>query len=344
MHILGNAKVSDCVDNKPLGKTGLEASAIGLGSGNYGREIDEEASYRVLDYAREKGLTFFDSSNGYGGGNARQSRISAYSTDDKRETTDEMSSAERILGSWMKSRGCRDEITICTKFITGPGPESISIALSEALDRLQVDHVDVYMPHVPRVDEPLDETLNALSEEVAAGRVTVLGCSNHTADQVREALKVSAEKGYARYRVIENAYNLVMRGPEDGLFPLAREHGLGVTPFSPIGAGFLTGKYSPDRSQIPFGSRFHITPGHADEYLTPRNFEVLGRLQDKAKSMDMPVQRLAMAWAMTNPDVTAVFVGARNPGQIDNAITAYEMGMNAELRAELSSWTDGDGS
>ena len=332
------------MDNKPLGKTGLDVSAIGLGSGNYGREIDEEASYRVLDYAHEKGITFFDSSNGYGGGNARQSRVAAYGIDDKRETTDEMSSAERIIGSWMKSRGCRDEITICTKFIAGPGPESIGAALSEALGRLQTDYVDVYMPHVPRVDEPVDETLHALSEEVAAGRVKVLGCSNHSADQVREALKVSAERGYPGYGVIENAYNLLMRGPEDDLFHLARAKDLGVTPFSPIGAGFLTGKYSPDRSQIAFGSRFHITPGHADEYLTPRNFEVLGRLQEKAGSLDMPVHRLAMAWAMTSPDVTAVIVGARNPEQIDNAIAAYEMGMDAELRAELSGWTDGDGS
>ena len=143
------------MDHKPLGRTGKTISAMGLGTGTFGREIDEEDSYRIMDYCVERGITFFDTAEAYGGGQARENRRRSYGIDDVRETTGEMSSGERILGSWMRSRGCRDQITLCTKISGGHGkPEEVHQALEASLHRLQTDQVEVYKMHQPDTGTP----------------------------------------------------------------------------------------------------------------------------------------------------------------------------------------------
>ena len=109
-------------------------------------------------------------------------------------------------------------------------------------------------------------------------------------------------------------------------------------PYSPLAAGFLTGKYTPDRSQFPKGARFDLSPGHADIYFNDHNFRVVEHLRKKAEEMGLPMVRLAMAWAMTHPDVTATLIGARTTAHIDNALLAAEMGLAPELRKTMSSW------
>ena len=326
------------MDTKPLGKTGLTISAIALGCVTFGREIDEKTSYRVMDYAVENGITFFDTAESYGGGNARAARRERQGIDDVREVTGEMSSSELVIGRWMRLRSSRDEITLCTKVGTGGGSENIATALSASLERLGTDHVDVYKMHSPDTVTPIDETLDALTREVDAGRVDVIGCSNYSAEQLREALDASAKRGYRRFEITQPPYNLVR--PEAGydLFPLCRSEQMVVTPYSPLGAGFLTGKYTPDRASIPSGTRLDISPPHADIYLRQRNFAVVHELRAKADELNLPMVRLAMGWAMTHPAVTSVIVGARATAHIDNALAAYEMGLNPELRAEMSTW------
>ena len=183
------------LEQKPLGWSGRTISAIGLGCVTFGREIDEEQSYRVLDYAVERGITFFDTAEGYGGGQARLSRQRSLGVDDERETTGEMSSSERIIGSWLRLRGCRDEITLCTKVSTGGSADNIPKALAASLDRLGTDRVEVYKMHSPDLNTPIAETLSALTAEVEAGRVGVIGCSNYSAGQLREALAASDAAG-----------------------------------------------------------------------------------------------------------------------------------------------------
>ena len=123
--------------------------------------------------------------------------------------------------------------------------------------------------------------------------------------------------------------------PSD-LLPLCREEEIAVTPYSPLGAGFLSGKYTPDRSQFPKGSRFDILPDHADIYFSDENFRTVDRLRAKSAELGIPMVRLAMAWVLSHPDVTSVLIGARTPEHIDNAMAAYEMGLHPELRAELA--------
>ena len=328
------------MEQRPLGRSDLIVSAIGLGCVTFGREIDEDISYRVLDYAVEKGITWFDTAEGYGGGNARTYRRQRLGIDDVREVSGEMGSSECILGRWMQSRGCRNQVTICTKVSTGNSPENIDRALAASLDRLDTDYVDIYKLHKPDPEVPIDESLAALTEQVKVGRIHVIGCSNFSGAQLREALDTSATSGYVRFEVTQPPYSLAAPEAQEDLFPICRQEQIAVTTYSPLAAGFLSGKYTSDRSKFPKGSRFHIKPGHADLYFSERNFRVVELLREKSREVGLPMVRLAMAWAMTHPDVTSVLVGARNLDHIGNALAAFEMKLDLTLRAEMSSWNE----
>jgi aryl-alcohol dehydrogenase-like predicted oxidoreductase len=328
------------VRQKTLGRTGLAIGPFALGCVTFGREIDEESSYRVMDYAVEKGITFFDTSQNYGGGQSRRARREMCGVDDRREVTVEMSSSEAVIGRWLRKRGGRDRITVCSKVWSVDGPESISEALDATLERLGTGHVEIYKLHKPIPDVPMAELLGALSAEVESGRVGIIGCSNHSAAQLQEALNISEEQGYPRFEIVQPGYNLANRDCEADLLPLCMKEGIAVTPYSPLGAGFLAGKYTPDKSDLPAGTRYHIMPAHADVYFSDRNFRVVERLRVKAAELGVPMVRLAMAWAMTHPAITAVLVGAREPAHIDNALAAYEMGLDPDVRAHMSAWGD----
>jgi len=303
------------MEQRPLGRTGSTVSAIGLGAVTFGREIDQDSSFRIMDYAFEAGINFIDTAEAYADGES-----------------------ERVVGRWLRSRDCRDEVTLCTKVSTGGGATNIARAMEWSLDRLDVEHVDIMKMHSPDPSTPIQETLEALTREAEAGRVRVIGCSNYTAAQLREALDASAAEGYRRFEVVQPPYSLVLRDAEVDLFPLCRDEEVAVTSFSPLGAGFLTGKYTPSRSTIPQGSRFDVIPGHIDIYFSERNFRIVGLLEAKAEDMGVPMVRLAMAYALTSPDITSVLVGARVPQHIENALAALDMGLEPGLRSEMTAW------
>ncbi len=326
------------MEHRKLGRTGMSLSFIGLGCVTFGREIDEDTSTAMLDYAVEKGMNWLDTAEAYGGGNARSYRRDVLKVDDIRETSDIMGSSEIIIGNWMKARGCRDDVLICSKVSSGNKPDNIARALQDSLDRLQVDSVDLYELHSPDEKVPIGESLAALDEQVSAGRIRNVGCSNFSASQLGEALDASAERGYARFEAIQPPYNLADPGAQDELLPLCRREEVGVTTYSPLAAGFLAGKYTPDRNAFPKGSRFDVIPGHADIYFNDRNFRNVDRLRALADTLGLPMVRLAMAWVMGHPDITSVIVGARNTGHIDNAMDALALGMDTGLRDDMSSW------
>ena len=323
---------------RPLGKTGLMMSPIGLGCATFGREIDEEASWKVLDYAVEKGITFLDTAESYGGGNSQQYRIKEYGVKDRREVTVEMNSSENIIGRWMEARGCRNEVTLCTKVSTGASPENIRKALAASLERLRTDSVDAYKIHSPDPNVPIDESLDALNQEAEAGRIVALGCSNFTADMLQDSLEISRRRGYHRFEITQPPYNLALREYETGLFPLCRREQIAVTTYSPLGAGFFAGKYAAGMENLPSGTRFDIVPGHGDIYFHDRFFKIVERLRAKSEETGIPMVRLAMGWAMSNSDVTAVLAGARKFDHIDNALESFRMDLDPELKAEMSSW------
>ena len=326
------------IEQRPLGRSGRTISAIALGCSNWGRDIDEEASYRLMDYAVERGITLFDTAESYGGGQSRQKRRDELAVDDEREATDEMSSSERIIGRWLRRTGARDDVTIETKVGSGGGADNIARALEGSLERMGIDRVDIYLMHSPDTRTPISETLEALTAEVKAGRVGVIGCSNYTAEQLQEALAASASGGCERFEISQPEYNLIKWRADEELFPIYEQEGLAVAPYNPIGAGFLAGEYTRDLSEIPSGSRFDIIPDYVDSYFTDPNFRIVDLLREKADGLGVHVATLAMAWVMTHPAVTAPIIGARTTEHIDGALAAYEMGLDPALRAEMSAW------
>ena len=323
------------IRQRPLGRSDLTVSSIGLGCVTFGREIDEETSRRILDYALAKGINFFDTAESYGAGNIRESRRQRFNVHDVREVTEEMHSSEKILGRWIHSRGCRDQIVVCTKVSSGNDPENVRRQLLRSLERLGVDCVDVYELHKPDDEVPITETLEALNEEVSSGQVRAIGCSNFSARQLRDAISASTANGWRRFEVVQPPYSLIARDIERELLPLCQTEQIAVTTYSPLAAGFLSGKYTPDRSKLPADSRFHVAPGHANIYFNDDNFRAVERLRKNADELGLPMVRLAMAWVMSNPDVTSVLVGARSTQHVDNALLAAEMGLDPALRARI---------
>ena len=213
-----------------------------------------------------------DTAEAYGGGNARVYRRDKLDADDVREVSGEMHSSELTLGRWIRARGCRDDVVVCTKVNGGNAPENIARAVRDCSERLGINRIDIFMLHVPDDKVPIDESLDALNAEVSAGRVGIIGCSNFSGGQLREALEASRRHNLARFEVIENHYNLAHREAETDVFPACAERDVSFIAFSPLGAGFLTGKYTRDRQQLPPGTRFDVIPGHCDVYFSDDHF------------------------------------------------------------------------
>ena len=330
--------VSD-LESRQVGRSGVTFTRLVLGSVTFGREIDEEQAYRVMDHAVERGITTFDTAEQYGGGQARERRKQVLGFEDSREVSTEMHSAEAIIGRWLRSRGCRGEITLGTKVSTGGGAENVAAELGSSLERLNTDYVDVYYMHVPnREGTPISETLEALTKEVEAGRVCAIGCSNYGAGQLREALDASTSGGYRRFEIVQPPYSLVSRDIEETMLPLCREEEISVATYSPLGAGLLAGTATPDRSRAPRGSRFYVAPDYMDLYYTEANFRMVELLRARAAELGVPMTRLAMAWVLSNQDVTAMLVGADDTRQLDEAVAAYEMRLDPAVRSEMSAW------
>ncbi|MGH8016935.1 MAG: aldo/keto reductase [Opitutaceae bacterium] len=323
-----------------LGRSTVEIPRIGLGAAPFGREIDEKTSWDILDYATSRGITLIDTSEAYGGGNARQDRRETYKIDDVRETSDEMHSSEKIIGRWMKDRRYRDRVILCTKFSNGGKADQVRQSLRDSLARLQTDRVDIYMLHVPFPDVPIRETLEALTEEVKAGRVRTVGCSNFSMLQLKEAHETAEKHGLVRMDSTEPGFSLAQADARKDLLPYCREQKIAVITYSPLAAGFLTGKYSKG-GEIPKGTRFDISPAHADVYFSDQNFRVIENLRELSDETGHPMTRLAVAWVFQHPGVSSVLVGARKRSHIDNAIEAFNLQLDPAQKARMDSWLDG---
>ena len=323
---------------KQLGRTDQTIPDLGLGCVTFGREIDQDAAFELMDHAVARGMTLFDSAEGYGGGNARQYRRDNLDAHDEREVSGEMSSSELIVGRWLRATGRRDEITICTKMSPPNDPERIEQAVGDNLERLGVDCIDLYMLHGWDDDTPIAETLDALSDQVRSGRLRHLGVSNVSGEQLTQSLECSQAHGYERFEAVENNYNLGCREPEEDLFSICAQQQVSFIGYSPLGAGFLTGKYTPDREALPTGSRFDVIPGHCDVYFSERNFRIVESLRRKSEELGQSMASLAAAWVVSSNRVDCTLFGGRKIEHLDSALAALANGLDPALRAEMSAW------
>jgi aryl-alcohol dehydrogenase-like predicted oxidoreductase len=297
------------MEYRTLGRSDLRVSWIGLGGATFGREIDEATTFAVLDRALERGITLFDTAAAYSNGGS-----------------------EEILGRWIAGQAVRDQIVLATK-VAPPLDRARVLASAEmSLRRLQVETIDLFQLHSWDPHTPLEETLGALDELMQQGKVRYIGCSNFAAWQVCKSLWRQDAHSWARLEACQPVYNLAMREIERELLPFCADQELGVITYSPLGAGFLTGKYRHGQP-VPSGTRFDIVPGHQDIYFNDPSFGAMERLRAKATQHGLPMAQLGLAWVLSRPGITATLVGARSPAQVDQAFEAAEL--RDSLRAEL---------
>ncbi|SDS47145.1 aldo/keto reductase [Opitutus sp. GAS368] len=323
---------------RSLGCSGLTVSRLGLGCTTFGREISEAEAFALMDYALANGITLFDTAEAYGGGQARAYRRAQLGIDDTREVSGEMHSSEKIIGRWFRARGTRDRITLVTKVTRDFRAGHVRQALEASLARLQTDHADLYLYHSFDPASPVEEAAIAIDSVIRAGLTRAGGCSNHSGPQLQAALEASRSRGLHGFTTLQLPYNLLQNAPE--ALPIARQARLGIMAYSPLAAGFLSGKYTPDRATMPKGSRFDVIPAHADIYFTERNFRRVQLLHRLAQSVGVPALQLALAWVLRDPLVDTVLVGARTQAQLDNALAAQRLELNPEWLAGIATWDD----
>lgn len=238
-------------------------------------------------------------------------------------------------------RGMRDDLVIASKVATpvGPGPNDrgasrrhIRQQVEGSLRRLGTDRIDLYYVHHFDPRTPVENTLRAMDDLVRQGRIIAIGVSNWAAWQIATALGVSAIEHLERFACIQPMYSLVKRQAEVELLPLARAHNLAVTPYSPLGAGVLTGKYL---AGVGTG-RLSANAMYSTRYGDRAVHETAQRFVEHARARDVAPAALALAWVMSHPDVTAPIVGARDIGQLESSLGALDVAMTAEWREEIA--------
>ena len=301
-----------------LGRTGVRVSSLCFGTMSFGTTADEAESARMFARCRDVGINFFDTANTYGKGRS-----------------------EEILGDLMA--GIRDDLVITTKagFPVGEAVNQkgasrrfLMMQVEASLKRLKTDRIDVYFIHRWDPDTPMDESMRALDDLVTQGKILYPAVSNWAAWQIATTLGISAREGLARFEVMQPMYNLVKRQAEVELLPLAQAEQIGVIPYSPLGGGLLTGKYT--TTSKPESGRLLEDKMYMVRYGEQIYYEVATRVTEYAAQKGIPVPTLAVAWVMTHPAVTAAIIGARNVAQLNDSLAAVELGMTPEWRAEVS--------
>lgn len=301
-----------------LGASGLEVSEIGIGTNNFGGRLDAGQSAAVVDAALDSGINLFDTANMYSHG-----------------------VSEEYLGKALKSR--RSEALIATKFgmLWEDGPNGkggsrkhIVDSLDGSLRRLRTDYIDLYQIHRQDPDTPIDETLRALDDAVAAGKVRYIGCSNYDAWRIADAMWTSEHYRLARFVSAQPEYSMLARDIEAEVMPACANYGLGILPYFPLAHGFLTGKYKRGQD-VPEGTRLALTPAAQGRRLTDHNFDVLEALDAFVSKRQKTLVELAFAWLLAHPTVSSVIAGASNPGQVAQNATAADWALTADEMAEL---------
>lgn len=321
------------MDYRKLGRSGLEVSALALGTMQFGWTAGEEDSFAVLDAFVEAGGNLIDTADVY----TRWIEGNSGGV------------SEEILGRWMKARGNRAEIVLATKvkgrMWPGANGEGLSRAhilraAEESLRRLQTDYIDLYQSHSYDRNTLIEETMRAFDTLVQSGKVRYAGCSNYPAWRLVEALWTSDSRGLARYVSLQPHYNLAYRQEfEQDLADVVEAYGLGVIPYSPLAAGFLTGKYRQD-GVLPDSARAARV---RERYFGERNFRLLDRMEEIGTSHGKGITQVALAWLLSNPLVTAPIVGANSVEQLRPSLDALDLRLDeSEKQAldELSEWRE----
>jgi aryl-alcohol dehydrogenase-like predicted oxidoreductase len=304
------------VKKRELGKSGLEVAPFALGGNVFGWTADEATSFKILDAFVAHGFNLIDTADTY-------SRWVPGNRGGESET---------IIGKWLKQRGARSKVVIATKVGMEMAPDKKGLAkpyilreVEDSLKRLQTDYIDLYQSHTDDAATPQEETLEAYAQLAKQGKVRVIGASNFSAERLAQSLEVSEVHGYPRYESLQPHYNLYERSEyESKLEPLCRQKGVGVITYFSLARGFLTGKYrsEADLSKSPRG-------GGVKSYLNQRGVQILDALDRVAKQFRSTPARVALAWLIARPSVTAPIASATSVEQLDDLAQAATLQLDA---------------
>ena len=302
-----------------LGRTGLKVSEICLGTMTFGHNTDESEAMRIVDLALDAGINFFDTANSYAG-----------------------SASETILGKTL--RGRRRDAVVATKFFNPMGGDVNSSgtsrfhlmrAVEDSLRRLQMDCIDIYYIHHVDAQTPLDETLRALDDLVRQGKVRYTACSNFEAWRLMEAMWLSDHNGWERFAAYQPQYSLVVRDIEQEIIPVCELKGIGVVVWSPLGGGFLSGKYSPGQRTLQ-GTRSEEGWAYPRNYFAANADETLAALLEVAAALGRSPAQVSIRWALEQPAITSAIVGARTVAQASDNFGAGGWVLPAEALNRLN--------
>jgi aryl-alcohol dehydrogenase-like predicted oxidoreductase len=311
------------MNNRQLGKSGIEVAPLMLGGNVFGWTADEPTSFKILNAFVDAGLNFIDTAD-------------SYST---WVTGHQGGESETIIGNWFKHSGQRDKVVIATKVgseIPGQGKGLskawINAQVEASLKRLQTDHIDLYQSHRDDPATPVEETLEAYAQLIQQGKVRAIGCSNFTAERTMESLAASSKHGWPRYESLQPHYNLYERAAyETTLEPLALQENLGVIPYYSLASGFLTGKYrsQDDLKKSPRGQT-------VKKYLNDRGFRILQALDQVAERRQSKPAQVALAWLMARPSITAPIASATSVEQLNELVQATQLELDRESIEKLN--------
>jgi aryl-alcohol dehydrogenase-like predicted oxidoreductase len=318
------------MDYRQMGRTGLRVSELCLGAMTFGREATEADSFKMLDRFVEAGGNFIDTADVYSKG-----------------------TSEEILGRWLKDKH-RDDFVIATKvrFRTGPGTNDVGLSrkhilagIDNSLRRLGTDYVDLYQIHEWDAAAPLEETLDALTSLVVAGKVRYLGASNVKGYQLQKAIDLSRARGWEPFACLQPLYNLLDRAIEWELLPVCHNEGVGVIPWSPLRGGWLSGKYRRGMSAPPIGTRVEDAEKHGwgerwSKYATDRTWTVIDALLAVAGESGKTPAQVVLNWVLARPGVTAPIIGVRTLAHLEDNLGAIGWALSAEQLARLTQASD----
>jgi aryl-alcohol dehydrogenase-like predicted oxidoreductase len=307
------------MQKRKLGSSTLEVSVVGLGGNNFGGRIDFEASRRVVHRAIDLGINLIDTADSYGNKGGSEEALG------------------KILGN------TRKQIVLATKFglpmdeagkLRGASRGYIMSAVEASLTRLRTDCIDLYQLHRPDPQTPIEDTLHALDDLVRQGKVRFIGCSNLSAPQVSEAQDVAQRNGLATFVSCQDEYSLLAREIERDLIPAAKARGMSVLPYFPLASGLLTGKYQRG-APLPPGSRLSKNPRHAADFISERNWRIVGELAAFAARRGHSILELAFSWLLRDGVVASVIAGATSPEQVEQNIGAAGWMLSPEDLTEI---------
>ena len=310
-----------------LGRSGLRVSPFCLGTMTFGEDLgwgsSVEESQKILDRFMELGGNFIDTANFY-----------------------TKSHSEKIIGDHVGRHSARrDRLVIATKFSGnlypgdpnggGSGRKSIIAACENSLRRLQTDYIDLYWLHNWDIHTPIEETMAALEDLVRAGKVRYLGVSDTPAWKIAEANVTARFRGWSAFVGLQIEYSLLERTVEQELVPMARELGIGITPWSPLKSGVLSGKYTRHNAGQIKPSRGFV----GDAFLSEKTYAVVDELHVIAKAHESTAARVALAWVQAQPGVTSTIIGARRLAQLEDNLKALDIKLSAEELSRLDALT-----